>query len=59
MVFIKIGKKTINALIMIFESRPGPNQMTRSGAIATIGMDCEATIYGDRNRSTVLDFARP
>ena len=42
MVLIRIGKKTIRALIRIFEGRPGPSQIISSGAMATMGTAWEA-----------------
>ena len=42
-VLTSTGKKTISAQISTLENMPGPNQMTISGAMATMGMACVAT----------------
>ena len=44
MVLIRMGKKTIRAQISTLEDRPGPNQITSSGAMATVGTDWLATM---------------
>jgi hypothetical protein len=38
-----MGKNTVRLQIRIFEKMPGPNQITSSGAMATIGIDWLAT----------------
>ena len=38
----KIGKKVMIAAIATFEVMPKPNQMTKNGASATLGMACRA-----------------
>lgn len=45
----------MSAETMILDVAPAPNQMTKSGAMATMGMDCEATMYGATSRSTVRE----
>ena len=46
-VLTNTGKNTIKAQISTFEVKPDPNQITNSGAMATIGTDWLATIYGE------------
>ena len=41
-----IGKKQISAMIASFGPIPKPNQTTRIGAMAMIGIVCEATSSG-------------
>ena len=42
-VLTSTGKKTIRAQISTLENKPGPNQITSSGAIATTGTAWLAT----------------
>lgn len=44
--FTASGRNVTSTTKMIFGSSPKPNQITNSGAIAMIGMVCEATISG-------------
>ena len=44
--FTQIGKNTISAQMMTFGWIPNPNQMISSGAIAKIGMTCDAITSG-------------
>ncbi len=44
MVLIRTGKKRVKAQTRILDRLPKPNQITSSGARATIGMDWEATM---------------
>ena len=56
-VLTSTGKKTIKAQIRTFENMPAPNQMTSSGATATIGMAWLATRNGETMRSNKRDLA--
>ena len=44
MVLTSAGKKTVSAQTSTLDSPPKPNQMTSSGASATMGTACEATM---------------
>ena len=48
----------MRADISTLDKRPEPNQMISNGAIATIGIDWEATMNGARSLSIGRDFAR-
>ena len=56
-VFTNTGKNTINAQMTTFDRMPSPNQMTNSGAIATMGIAWLATRYGDKAISSERDLA--
>ncbi len=47
---IVIGKNVARAITRIFGSRPNPNQMIISGAIAMIGSVCDTTNSGTNAR---------
>ena len=54
MVLTSSGKNATSAALMTLEVRPRPNQMTMSGASATLGSDWNMTMYGIEE---VLDVA--
>ena len=58
-VAIAIGKRVMSAQIAIFAVAPGPNQRTRSGPSARIGVDCAATRYGLASRRAEPERPRP
>src|SRR5215212_1489056 len=53
-VLVMIGKRAIKKAMQTTAGIPAPNQITISGAIATIGMVWSSTAYGKMLRSTSL-----
>ncbi len=45
-VLVRIGKKASTAATMTFEVTPKPNQTTKSGTSATLGITCVAMMKG-------------
>ena len=58
-VAIAMGNRVMSAQIAIFAVAPGPNQRTRSGPSARIGVDCAATRYGLASRRAAPESPRP
>lgn len=56
-VFTRTGKNVISAAIDIFGPNPKPNQITRSGAIATIGVTLTINASGNKVFSKNLECA--
>src|SRR5579862_4049209 len=50
-----VGKKVTSTITRTLGRRPNPNQITKSGAITMVGIDCEATSSGYTTRLAIAD----